>query len=296
MFNKPKNKANAGTRIIILMVLALAGLILTSIVLILMGMMPEKINTILSALVLQDLLVFLLPPIAAAVIFFYKPLSFLALDRRPSWLALGVVVAVCVVSMPALNWITEWNESIKLPASMRSLEQMLQQSEQAAKEATQMLFSDTSWINIVTVVLVVGLLPGLVEEMFFRGGMLRLWSPTWKENHVAAWSVGIFFSAIHIQFYGFFPRMLLGVWFAYLLLWTRNLWVPIIAHALNNTVVVVFSFMSQKGLVAEDAINHVGLASPGELPWMAMVSAVATIALVLTARKKFIKIFSQNDG
>jgi uncharacterized protein len=59
----------------------------------------------------------------------------------------------------------------------------------------------------------------------------------------------LLFSALHLQFYGFFGRLLLGMMLGYLFVWTRSLWVPVIVHFLNNAIAVVISFLIQRGIV-----------------------------------------------
>ena len=95
------------------------------------------------------------------------------------------------------------------------------------------------------------------------------------------------FSAIHFQFFGFIPRMLLGVWLGYLLVWTRSLWVPIIAHTLNNSTVVVMSYLANKGIVAEDFGDHLGLPADGAIPLLAVASLVASITLAVWAHHQY---------
>ena len=111
-------------------------------------------------------------------------------------------------------------------------------------------------------------------------------SPSWKENHLMVWMIAFVFSAFHLQFYGLIPRIVLGLWMGYLLLWTRSLWVPIIAHTLNNSTVVVFTFIANRGVIEEETLNNFGLADNGQIPWLALSSAVVTLAVVLLARKK----------
>ena len=53
------------------------------------------------------------------------------------------------------------------------------------------------------------------------------------------WTAAILFSAFHLQFYGFFPRMLLGAYFGYLLYWSHSIWLPIFAHFINNAIAVI---------------------------------------------------------
>lgn len=90
------------------------------------------------------------------------------------------------------------------------------------------------------------LCPAITEEFFFRGALQRLigkWNPN---PHFVIWNAAILFSAFHLQFYGFIPRMLLGAYLGYLLLWTRSIWIPVFAHFINNATAVIG--MSDKNL------------------------------------------------
>ncbi|MEG1774662.1 MAG: CPBP family intramembrane glutamic endopeptidase, partial [Oscillospiraceae bacterium] len=63
----------------------------------------------------------------------------------------------------------------------------------------------------------------------------------------AIWMAAFAFSMFHMQFYGLIPRMLLGAYFGYLLVWTRSLWIPIIAHFANNAIALLQIWLQQRG-------------------------------------------------
>ena len=69
-----------------------------------------------------------------------------------------------------------------------------------------------------------------------------------ENSHLGIWITAILFSALHLQFFGFLPRMLLGALFGYLFQWTGNLWLPIVAHFINNAVGVIIFFVTGEGL------------------------------------------------
>ena len=137
--------------------------------------------------------------------------------------------------------------------------------------------------GLIASVFVVGLMAGLSEEFLFRGAMLRTMQDSRWGKHAVVWIVAIVFSAFHLQFYGFFPRMVLGLWLGYLLVWTGSLWVPIIAHTLNNSTVVVFSYLANKGVVPADYGDNIGLPADGAFPWLAFISFLASLALAIWA-------------
>jgi membrane protease YdiL (CAAX protease family) len=66
----------------------------------------------------------------------------------------------------------------------------------------------------------------------------------WTRNiHAGIWLSAIFFSAIHLQFYGFFPRIIMGALFGYLVVWSANLWYPIIAHMVFNSLQISIHYV-----------------------------------------------------
>ena len=107
--------------------------------------------------------------------------------------------------------------------------------------------------------------------------------------HAVVWITAIIFSALHMQFYGFIPRMVLGLWLGYLLVWTRSLWVPIIAHTLNNSTVVLMSYLANIGVVPEDFCDTLGIPAEGAFPWLAVLSLIASIVLAVCAHRLYLR-------
>ena len=56
--------------------------------------------------------------------------------------------------------------------------------------------------------------------------------------HLSIWLTALVFSAVHMQFLGFFPRLILGAVLGYMLVWSGSLWLPIVAHFTNNAFAV----------------------------------------------------------
>ena len=67
--------------------------------------------------------------------------------------------------------------------------------------------------------------------------------------HVSIIVTSILFSALHMQFFGFLPRLLLGLLFGYYFYWSRSLWLPIFAHFINNGAAVVVAFLAARGQI-----------------------------------------------
>lgn len=288
---EPRQNTTNAVRVLILLALAMAGFVVTGIFGLVMT--AAKVN-IMWTVVLQDVLVFILPAILLAVICYKRPWRFLEVDRAPSWQALFLVVAVWAASMPALNWVVEWNKGIHLPESMAALEHYIRKMEEAAENLTEQLLTLNTIGDWVMAFLVVGVMAGLSEELFFRGALMGIMRRGRANIHIVIWVVAIIFSAVHMQFFGFVPRMLLGAWFGYLMVLTRSLWVPIFAHALNNGAVTVFQWMDANHYVDGSALEQLGVPADGQFPALALASAVVTAVLIVVAKRVFSKKNGQN--
>lgn len=211
---------------------------------------PENETTTRSlrlSTIIQDLFVFITPAILAAALATRLPAKLLSIDRLPrlSVLALGCIVLIA--SIPAMDLIIELNESINLPDIFGELED-------SAEGQVDMLMGSGSFIDIIMSILIIGVLTGLAEELFFRGALQGLFFSTRINRHAIIWIVAIIFSALHFQFYGFIPRMLLGAYFGYLVWWSGSLWTSVAIHALNNSIVAVSQSLStQDTAVASEA-------------------------------------------
>jgi hypothetical protein len=99
--------------------------------------------------------------------------------------------------------------------------------------------SATSFSDLLINLVVLVMIPALGEELLFRGLIQNYLKNSLKNVHVAIVITAIIFSSIHLQFYGFFPRFILGVALGYLAFLGRSLWLPILAHFINNALVVI---------------------------------------------------------
>lgn len=245
----------------------------------------------------QNLLVFIAPALLFAWMVYRKPLHFLCLDKGPEWKDVAIVVAVMIISLPAMNYLVDLNSQMHLPSWLSGVEEWMRESEDAAQELTSSLLNTTSLAEMLLLVLVVGVLTGIGEEMFFRGALLGVFLQKPVNKHVSIAFVAIVFSAFHLQFFGFFPRLLLGLWFGYLVLWTRSLWIPIIAHALNNSIVVVATYLANSKIIEANGIDTIGLPQEGQFPIAAAVSAAVTaIVIVIFVKIRKPKITCSNTS
>ena len=175
-------------------------------------------------------------------------------NSRPLWAVAGLsLVALIVVAfMPFDGLIIEWNQNIHLPQTLAPLEQWIRDKEKSLEGITKYLTTFDTTGQLVVALLVIAVIPAIGEEVLFRGVLQRNFS-RWTGNvHMGVWLAAILFSAIHVQFLGFFPRMLLGALFGYLYVWSGNIWVPILAHFVNNGFTVLMVYLHQRKVTTVD--------------------------------------------
>ena len=105
--------------------------------------------------------------------------------------------------------------------------------------------------------MLIAILPALGEELFFRGIVQRIFI-SWTKNPLLGIIIGAFlFSFMHLQFYGFIPRFYLGIIFGLIYFWSGSIWLPILAHFLNNAAAVIILFIYGHETVGKD-IDTIG--------------------------------------
>lgn len=247
-----------------------------------MGISDER-TVLLTASAVQCVVAFCLPAWITARFSSSHPANWLYLTKKLNiWCFAGVVVGYIIV-MPALNWVVDWNEHIHFPESMHKVEETFRSWENANGGIANKILEGASPTATAAAVCIVGLLTGFSEELFFRGALQGIIHRSRVSNAVAVWGAAAIFSALHFQFFGFVPRLLMGAFFGYLLVWSRSLWLPIFAHAFNNSMVVL-SYNTER---MKGDLENIGLTDGGGISWIAIGSAFL-FALYLYAFRNYL--------
>ena len=222
--------------------------------------------------IIQSIGVFIIPPFIIAWFLHNKPAVFLQYYKRPSFKSILFVIAIVYFANPFINWLTELNSKLSLPEWMNSLEIWIQESENQASKITEAFLTTTSITSLFTNIAMIAILPALGEELLFRGVVQQLFKNKFGNAHYAIWASAAIFSALHLQFFGFLPRLILGAMFGYMLEWSGTLWLPMIAHFVNNATAVVAYYFMQKGLIG-NGIEKAGTSTDGST-YMVVVSLI----------------------
>ena len=222
---------------------------------------------------IQGISLFIIPAFFASYLFSGTAAGFLELERSAPAKWFGVVFLVMLMAVPCINLLAALNEMIVFPKSLSGLEQWFKNFEDAAQKTTK-LFLEVDHVGWMFFnILMIAVLPALGEEMIFRGLIQKIFV-RWTGNvHVGILISGFLFSLMHMQFYGFFPRWLLGVMFGYLMVWSGTLWLPVFAHFVNNAMAVFVACLIHKGIIPEE-IEVFG-STWGDIPVTIVTTAIS---------------------
>lgn len=196
--------------------------------------------------------------------------------KKVNPILLILTTAIMFSMAPLMEQINELNKSMVLPDALKEIEIWMKlKEEQMAIMTKQLLLMDSMNIFLINI-LMLAIIPALGEELIFRACLQKIFVRWTGNYHIGIWITAIIFSAIHFQFYGFMPRMLLGALFGYLLVWSGNIWLPILAHFLNNGLAVVSAYILQ---LEGKSIDQAFESNPESMP-VFIASTLAFMVLI----------------
>lgn len=182
---------------------------------------------------------FLFPALALAWLCSSNPKEYLSIGKMPKGHILLLTFLCVFLLTPSISLTGLLNKQMELPSFMEPIESWMRSQEETAEQLTLKLLAGGGIITLFFNLIVIAVAAGVTEEFLFRGALQRIIGNWTHNHHIIIWSAAIIFTAFHMQFFGFLPRMLLGAYFGYLLYWTRNIWIPVFAHFVNNAFAVI---------------------------------------------------------
>jgi hypothetical protein len=208
--------------------------------------------------------------------------SFKVLNPRSAFNAKNValVTVLFLGVMPFSSWLIDLNAHLDFPSFLSEFENWAHQKEKRLSELTFFLIRFQSFGEFLLGFLVIGVLPGIGEELIFRG-ILQRNLISYINPHIAILLTAIIFSAIHLQFYGFFPRMFLGLLLGYVYFWSGNLNLAIWAHIFNNGFTLTMVYLYQQGLISYNLMQIKAM------PWyLVLLSGLLTTGILFLFWKR----------
>lgn len=225
---------------------------------------------------------FVVPAFIAAKLFGGNVLGYLQLNKLPRATVVCATIALMLLALPGINLMGYLNSQMHLPSFMQPIEAWMHAKETEAEQLTKLFLHTNSLLGLLLNVFIVAFMAAFGEELFFRGVLQRILTNKYAKPAIAVWITAIVFSAIHVQFFGFFPRMFIGALLGFLFVWTNNLWIPIIAHFTNNAAAVIMSYATQRGILDSSA-EQLGATQNDYI--LGAVSIVLTLVVLVVFKK-----------
>jgi len=239
----------------------------------------------------QQIGLFLVPAALLAITQGKNAILFYGFKKPQANLVL-LVLLMMICSMPLLEWVGRLNQEMSLPPFLKEMELWMKAAEDRAAETTAALLKMNTVGAFLVNMLMIGMLPAIAEELMFRGALQRTMTRILINPHVSIWFSAFIFSAIHVQFYGFVPRLLLGATFGYLYFWSGSIWYAMFAHFINNGYAVCVAWYMQK--------NNIPLSQADQtlsIAWYGyLVSSMLTVLLFVYFKRQASFTFKEQPG
>ena len=231
--------------------------------------------------ILQGIGFFIVPALLTAMLISDRPMRYLSFDKKLNVKSVLLTIVLIYAIVPLINLTGMWNAHLKLPEFLSGVENWMMAREEQASGLTELLVKSDNISQLLVNLVMIAVIPAVGEELFFRG-IIQTALTRWTRNyHWAIWVAAFVFSFFHLQFYGFLPRMILGVVFGYLLVWSGTIWLPILAHFLNNaTAVLAYHYIGKEAL----SFNPETFGTESQYGWIAILSLLIVIALLFAIR------------
>jgi membrane protease YdiL (CAAX protease family) len=214
---------------------------------------PRFVNQVRVIQLVSTFFVFFLPAYITARILDRQPLSWLGYNRLADRKVIAMSLLLMALCIPVVGMLSEINEMIPVPASLEAVFREMEATYNRQVKAMTVFKGPADYIFTL---LVMSLAPAIFEETFFRGGMQRILQGMTGRTWMPVIITSLIFSAVHFSYFGFIPRFALGMALGLLYRFSGSLWTSILAHFLNNAVVVTMMYyFTRQGMSPEEVME-----------------------------------------
>lgn len=254
---------------------------------------PGTVHMLKYFQIVQSFGLFIVPSLLVAKFFHSSWTFYLCLNKKPSLRNTYRVIILVIIINPFINFMGDINANMHFPPWLSEVEQWMRNAEDAAEKLVRVFLDVKSVWGLLFNLFMIAVLPALGEELLFRGIIQKLFTKITQNAHWGIWISAALFSALHMQFYGFIPRMLLGAMFGYLLVWSGSLWLPILAHFINNAGAVILIYLIGKGSL-NPKVEEFGTGTEG---WhYALISLAIGVVILMVVRQQNKEILPEQEA
>lgn len=239
---------------------------------------PENVNWNRLLQVLSSFMVMALPAFLVATFNGGNPVYKIGFNEAISGRQTLIVVFMVIAAFMISGALGELNLMIPLP---KSTELYFKKWEDEYNKEVLSITNMKSGFDYIISLLVLALLPAIFEEMLFRGCLQKIMISLTRNAFIGILITSIIFSAIHFSFYGFLPRLFLGLMLGYIFYYSKNIWLNIIAHFLNNAYPLTAMYgLARQGRPSEEVLQDT-------FPlYYGLIGAVILVLLFISFKKE----------
>jgi uncharacterized protein len=239
---------------------------------------PVVLFMVRGMMLVQFIGVFVIPSLLAAWMFSTNKKKYLGLIAPANLNYFIAAVGIMLVALPLVNWLGEVNRQVQFPAA---LEKWLKEKEVDAQQTIKGILGQGGIKNLLLNLVFIAGFAAVGEELLFRGVLQRILIKMFKSPWAGIIVTAIFFSALHMQFYGFLPRFFLGVLLGVIYWYSGSLWAAILAHFVYDAVLIVAAYYNPE-LMNEDAMAT----KTANLALAGVISAALVAAVIWWMKQK----------
>jgi len=226
----------------------------------------------------QFLSLFMIPSFLFAYFSDPRPNNYLGLkSAKPIYFLLGVILLIA--ALPFVDWMGAINHQL-IPEST-GMGKWMKESEEMAQQQMSFMLKQNNLKDMLINLVFVALFAGIGEEFFFRGVLQRIFIKIFKSPLAGIIAGAIIFSAIHMQFYGFIPRLILGVLLGAIYWYSGSLWAAVLAHFVYDGFAVVMIYFYPSMADQDSAVIPIG-----NKVVMGIISAAVVLGIVYFMKQK----------
>ncbi len=200
-------------------------------------------------------------------------------DKAENYL---IVVLFTLLIMPFTAQLMEWNLALKFPAFMSEFEAQLRETHDFVEESTKHLVSLDGPFQLILGIIVIALVPAIGEEFLFRGFFQKYLIRGFNNVHLGIFVTAFLFGLFHLQVFVILPRILLGLIYGYFYQYSKNLFLPMAAHFVNNAFMVTMLYLYNQGHIEFNIEDESQMSS-----LLVLASIILSAALFFYLKSKY---------
>jgi membrane protease YdiL (CAAX protease family) len=186
-----------------------------------------------------------------------KPFDYIGFNGAISGKQVFLIIGIMFLALYVSEALATVNEMIPLPSQAEKYFRSLEDDYNKEVMAIANMKSPKDYLISL---FIIAFLPAIFEEMLFRGTLQPIMISLSRNAFIGILLTSIFFSAVHLSYYGFLPRLALGIVIGYVFYYSKNLWLSSLTHFLYNAFGVTQMYeLSRQGLLTPQAMNDNGV-------------------------------------